>query len=244
MAQYTILSTKKISPALKTALEEKSIELLEQEFIAIKELYNKEKHEEVFPWITKEGETAVVFTSRHAVACITKHLHADDTFYVPDQWQIFCLSGATQEEVLKRHDEKQIAGTATNAAGLANCIINNGSFKEVVFFCGNKRRDELPDLLAENGITVHEVVVYETIETPQVATGDPDAVLFFSPSASESFFSVNKLNPDTPCFAIGDTTAQAIARFTSNRIITSELPSQEMMLASVVFYLQNIDQYK
>jgi uroporphyrinogen-III synthase len=55
---------------------------------------------------------------------------------------------------------------------------------------------------------------------------------------------VNKLSPDTVCFAIGNTTAQAIARFTANRIITSELPSQEMMLASVFFYLQNIDQYK
>jgi uroporphyrinogen-III synthase len=244
MAQYTILSTKKIEPALKTGLAENGIELLEQEFIAIKELYNKEKHEEVFPWVIKEEAIAVVFTSRHAVACVTKHLHADDTFYIPDQWQIFCLSGATQEEVLKRHDEKQIAGTATNAADLANCIITNGSFKEVVFFCGNKRRDELPDLLTANGIIVHEVIVYETIETPKVATGRLDAVLFFSPSAVKSFFSVNQLQPGIACFAIGDTTANAIGQYTANSVITSEQPSQEMMLASVTFYLQNMDLYK
>jgi len=235
MAQYTILSTKKIEPALKAELTEKGIGLVEQEFIAIKELFNKEKHEEVFPWVTKEDETAVVFTSRHAVACVNKHLHPFDTYYVPNQWQIFCLNGATQEEVLKRHDEKQIAGTATNAAALAQCIIDKGSFKEVVFFCGDKRRDELPNLLTANGIIVHEVVVYETIATPQVATNNLDAVLFFSPSAVNSFFSVNKLQPGTTCFAIGDTTAQAIGQHTTNRVITSELPSQEMMLASVVF---------
>jgi uroporphyrinogen-III synthase len=82
-------------------------------------------------------------------------------------------------------------------------------------------------------------VIYETIETPQVSTEDIDGILFFSPSAVQSFFSVNQLKKETVCFSIGYTTAESVAGFTDNRIIISEAPSQEMILASVHFYFAN-----
>ena len=81
---------------------------------------------------------------------------------------------------------------------------------------------------------VHEIIVYETVETPVTAIENIDGILFFSPSAVNSFFSVNQLNANTVCFAIGNTTAEAIAGFTGNKIITSEYTSQEMMLASLI----------
>ena len=98
----------------------------------------------------------------------------------------------------------------------------------------------MPNILKEAGIKVHEVVVYETIETPIVATVDFDAILFFSPSAVQSFFSVNQIKKTTVCFAIGRTTASSIADFTDNKIVVSESPGQEMILASVNFYFQNL----
>jgi uroporphyrinogen-III synthase len=60
----------------------------------------------------------------------------------------------------------------------------------------------------------------------------------------QSFFSVNHLKKSTVCFAIGKTTAESIADFTGNKIITSESPSQEMMIASVQNYFQNINCYE
>jgi uroporphyrinogen-III synthase len=244
MAQYTILSTKKIEPALKEEMTQKGIELLEEEFITIKPIITMAKYQEIWPWLNKPEDIAVVFTSQHAVTAVDKYLHGGDAFYVPDQWNAFCLNGATKEQVLQMLPEDQIIDTAPNATELASKIIAHGQFKQVVFFCGNQRREELPRLLKEAGIEVTEIVVYETIETPVLTTDSLDAVLFFSPSAVKSFFSANKLKKDTACFAIGPTTAEAIGDYTDNKVITSENPTQQTMLAGVWLYLQNIDLYK
>lgn len=244
MAQYTILSTKKIEPALKAEMEQKGVQVLESAFITIKPILTMAKYQEIWPWINITNNIAIVFTSQHAVAAIDKYLHGGDTYYIPGQWNAFCLNGATKEAAVQMLSEEQVIDTAPNATELAAKIIANGQYKQAVFFCGNQRRDELPRLLKEAGIEVIEIVVYETIATPVLTTGNIDAVLFFSPSAVKSFFSVNTLKKDTACIAIGDTTAAAIGDYTNNKVITSEAPTQQMMLASAWFYLQNIDLYK
>jgi uroporphyrinogen-III synthase len=121
---------------------------------------------------------------------------------------------------------------------LASKIIHDG-VTEIIFFCSNKRRDELPDILSEAGVRVYEIVVYETIETPFI-TEAVDGILFFSPSAVQSFFSMNQPGAGTVCFAIGETTAAAISERTSHQVITSEDPSQESMMARVESYFRNI----
>lgn len=244
MAQYTILSTKKIEPALKEEMAQKGIEVLEEEFITIRLIITMSKYQEIWPWMNTTSDTAIVFTSQHAVATVDKFLHGGDAYYIPEQWKAFCLNGATKEQVVQMLSEEQIIDTAPNATELASKIIAHGQFKQVVFFCGNQRREELPRLLKAAGVEVVEIIVYETIETPVLTTDNLDAVLFFSPSAVKSFFSANKLKKDTACFAIGATTAEAIADYTDNKVITSETPTQQMMLAGVWFYLQNIDLYK
>lgn len=244
MPKFKVLSTKILSPSLKDDFTQKGIDLIENEFISIRPINTEEKHKEVLQWITHPKEIAVIFTSQHSVKHTTKHFRSDDTFYIPWQWKVFCLEGITKEIVIESLPARQIVSTASNALELAERIIENGSFKKVIFFCGNNRRDELPALLYKKQIEVIEVIVYETIETPAVSTADTDAILFFSPSAVKSFFSINKLSNKTVCFAIGVTTANAIADFTDNRIITSESSSQEMMMASLWFYLKNINCYK
>ena len=124
---------------------------------------------------------------------------------------------------------------APDATGLAKKIVKAGT-AEVVFFCGDKRRDALPSLLTSSGITVHEFVLYETVETPQLVMQPYDAVLFFSPSAVHSFFLLNRLQEHVVCFAVGETTAKSIKEFTSNRIVISSAPSQEKMVDAVVEY--------
>ena len=58
----------------------------------------------------------------------------------------------------------------------------------VTFFCGNQRRDTLPDKVRAAGIKVEELVVYETVELPLKVTDHYDAILFYSPSGVRSFF--------------------------------------------------------
>jgi uroporphyrinogen-III synthase len=153
------------------------------------------------------------------------------------------LSGKTKNSLNPNIKESQIIATAENASALAQKIIEHNA-KEIVFFCGNKRRDELPGILKRAGIKLEEIVVYETVETPVVSTKDFDGILFFSPSAITSFFSVNRLNKNSICFAIGKTTADALKEYTNNKIIISEYPGEEMMLATVNFYFKNINCYE
>ncbi len=174
----------------------------------------------------------VAFTSANAVETVHHYLQKNNAGQ-PLNWNVFCISGRTKDAVSAFIHPASIIATAEYGKDLAQKIIASG-VKEIVFFCGNKRREDLPVMLKNAGITVHEIIVYETVETPVTAIENMDGILFFSPSAVNSFFSANQLNANTVCFAIGHTTADAIAGFTGNTIITSEYTSQEMMLASLI----------
>ena len=164
-----------------------------------------------------------VFTSMNAVEAVGKLMHGETN------WKIFCIGNTTKKIVKKIFGEKNIAGTADSASELAEKIIKD-SIKNIVFFCGDKRRDELPDKLKNNGVDVEEIVVYKTIETPQLASKEYDGILFFSPSAVHSFFSKNSISNKTRVFAIGSTTANAAEIFTRIPVIISKKPGKENLV--------------
>src|SRR5215207_7684897 len=177
MATYKVLSTKKLLSTLVEAAKGSEIELTEQEFISVCPIWTKEKVKEVLDIISAGKAGNVVFTSANAVTPFEQYLHQFDTYYVVD-WQIYCLSGRTMEAIRKAwYFQKNIVDSAPNAKELAEKIIASG-VRELVFFCGDKRREELPELLSKAAIKVHEVVVYETIPTPVVATEDLNGILF------------------------------------------------------------------
>lgn len=231
-----VLSTKKLKPSLLKKARENGIEIIEREFISIKPVWNEETFEKVIGF-ARAKNLYVAFTSANAVDVLNNYTTSGDTYRVID-WKIFCLSGKTKKALLSaRFLEKHIVGEAENATALAKKIIGRG-VKKIVFFCGNRRRDELPALLKRAGITVHEVMVYETLETPTVVdVNDVAAVLFFSPSAVQSFFAANELKPETVCFVVGPTTANSLATFTGNKIIASIAPDAEMMTEEVIEYV-------
>jgi uroporphyrinogen-III synthase len=167
--------------------------------------------------------SVVVFTSVNAVEAVRG-----------SGWKIFCTSGATRRKVAERFGEPAIAGTADSAAELAATIVGEGWVKAVWFFCGEQRRNELPARLKQAGIELHEVVVYRTKLTPRKIGRDYDGIAFFSPSAVESFFSVNKIPVHTRLFAIGGTTAETIRRYCDNPVTTSGQPDAELLINQII----------
>ena len=236
MAKHKVLSTKKLEPSLIEQAKQNQIEIIEQEAVKIISILSKEKCEEVFRQMERKKQFAV-FTSSNAVIALKNYL---DETVSPFQfnWQIFSLSGKTKEVL---DDNSQlfgaVIGSADHSKGLAEKIVS-AKVEEVIFFCGNKRREELPNFLKSAGIKVHEVVVYQTVETPVISNDDVEAVLFFSPSAVQSFFSINQLKKNVVCFAIGQTTANSISAFTNNKIVVVGSPSQKSMLASLNFFFK------
>jgi len=236
-----ILSTKKLRCNIIELAKEKNTEIIEKEFISIKPIFTKELNEQITSLILNSKNPAVVFTSANAVKVIKEYLHQGDTHYIPN-WNVYCISGKTKDSLEPHIYEKNIIEIGKDAAELAQKIIDAG-VKEIIFFCGNKRRSELPDILNHAGIQVKEIIVYETVQTPVISTTDFEGVLFFSPSAVKSFFSMNKVSKNTTCFAIGNTTASEIEKYTNNKIIVSPTPNQEMMLETIIFYYANINCY-
>lgn len=154
-------------------------------------------------------------------------------------WEIFCIGYATRQLVHEYFGEDRIAGVAASAATLADVIIGQRR-KEVFFFCGDQRREELPEKLQQQDIRVNEWEVYTTIHTPHRVDPVYDGIVFFSPSAVHSFFSVNSIADSTLLFAIGQTTADTIRTYTANRTICSQSPEKEALIRQVIHYYKKI----
>src|SRR5215218_1403283 len=145
MAKYKVLSTKKLEPSLLKQAREKDIEIIEQEFISVQPIWNKETYDRIIDF-PKNGIFHIVLTSANAVTVLNRYMTAEDVFYIIE-WKFFCLSGKTKQAILNAPFlRKEIVGEAENAFLLAKKIIEAG-VKEIIFFCGNKRREEVPSLL-------------------------------------------------------------------------------------------------
>jgi uroporphyrinogen-III synthase len=166
----------------------------------------------------------VVFTSTNAVNAVARFISKQPG------WKIFCIGSTTKTLVKKFFGEGAVAEFAENAESLSKLILQNSSIQNITFFCGDKRRDELPGNLNKGGIVVDEIVVYKTIETPTVLTKQYDGILFFSPSAVQSFFSKNSINKNAKIFVIGSTTANAVKLFSQQPVIIAETPGKKNLV--------------
>ncbi len=175
----------------------------------------------------------VIFTSTNAVLAVSN-------YYNDEKFSVFCIGKATKKAVEKFLTGASIPAFANDAASLALEITKQiPAIEKTTFFCGDKRLDTLPHLLSEQGITVDEIEVYETIETPKTISKIYNAILFFSPSCVNSFFSANKIPCETVLFAIGNTTAKAIKEKTNNLVMISNEPSKKRVLENAINYFEN-----
>jgi len=225
----TILSTRPLAPEVVNNAAANGIRVQQRSFIETEPIQNTALQQEIESVLQQYA--TVVFTSMNAVEAVASYLQDE----LPD-WSIYCMGKTTRELVTQYFGEQSIAGTAGDAAALAEQIAADADTDEVVFFCGDQRRDELPAILSNHGIEVTEITVYHTIATPQVINHQYQGILFYSPSAVDSFFSVNKPGANTTFFAIGQTTANAIKKHSSNTIITADRPGKEQLVEKAINY--------
>jgi uroporphyrinogen-III synthase len=171
----------------------------------------------------------VVFTSAHAVKFVAGMLKNKP------EWKIYCTRNETRIAVINWFGGDSIADFASNARMLSHHMIRDG-VKEAVFFCGDQRMDILPDILTKYGVGLTELIVYDTSLTAVHLETQPDAIMFFSPTAVRSFFSMNTLSGNTRIFAMGKTTADALKELTSEPIIISPESDKVFVLNMAVEY--------
>jgi uroporphyrinogen-III synthase len=231
MPEYNIhiLCTRPVEKIQVEKAKQKGISLEAFSFIETEAIQNIEIQQEI-EWASVE-EATVVFTSMNAVESVTGMLDG----FVP-AWSIYCMGHKTKQLVAAYFGEAAITDTADNASELADRIIENEEPEEIIFFCGNQRREELPVKLRSHGISVNEIIVYETVVIEHTVDKVYEGILFFSPSAVESFFSKNTLPEHTVLFAIGNTTAKTIHKHCNNRIMISDHPGKDELIEQAIAY--------
>lgn len=224
-----ILCTRPLNEKLIADAKQAGIDIEELSFIETEPIESVEIQQEIEQAFLLN--TTVVFTSMNAVEAVANFQELNNP-----AWEIYCIGTTTNKLVSKYFGEDKITGTANDAAELATLIAEEDNTDEVIFFCGDQRRDELPAILHSNGIEVNEIVVYQTITVPHKISRDYHGILFFSPSAVASFFQQNKLSATTILFAIGNTTANEIRKYTTNKIIISDEPGKENLVKKMMEY--------
>jgi len=153
--------------------------------------------------LAQQDITAVI-TSRNGLRGMLATLPT-----IAGKWEIFCLGNYSKELENQNVDFSSVdvrwAGVS-GASELADVVLKD-NVRKVVFFCGSQRMDILPGKLAAAGVSVEELMVYDTVSSPQKVMTSYNAILFYSPSMVRSFFEANSWVAGTTAFAIGRSTA-------------------------------------
>ncbi len=214
-----ILSTKLLTPHQKTILNEAGIHL--QEYQAIK-IHSRE-------FELPADFDNYIFTSQNAVEAFNLHL-SNFQKKMESGKACFCV-GEKTKLLLEKNGQKVVKRTH-NAADLARFIVKYHKNESFLFFCGNRRNDDLPDILTKNKVYFKEVTVYDTELHPQHFSESFDGILFFSPSGVKSFAMSNEIGKSV-VFCIGHTTAKEAALYTES-IIVADTPTIENLLQKVI----------
>lgn len=169
-----------------------------------------------------------IFTSRNAVKAVAQYqLVFPKTVYAV---------GSKTAAALKVLSCEAKIPLVENAEALANYIIEENTSKDkMAFFCGNMRRNELPDKLKTAGIPLEEILVYSTsLLSKKIDATDYNAVLFFSPSAVDSFAKNNHFPAQIHYIAIGPTTAKALEKYKIKHLHTAKKPNLKEMMDEAV----------
>jgi len=220
----TILSTKILSLAQKERLLNAGIAVVSYDAINI----------EYSSFTIDTSYQNLIFTSQNGVRAFLQNINREKNVEITFL-KCFCVGEKTA--ALLEENGLKVAEIANYGAELADKLIKTHKNESFLFFCGNIRRDELPDRLRENNIPCKEITSYATRLNPKKFDRHFDGVLFFSPSGVESYLTANTIGNST-AFCIGATTAAAVEAFTDTIVIANK-PTIENVLVQVIKTFNN-----
>ena len=129
---------------------------------------------------------------------------------------------------------------AGNAEALSARIVEEAPNTHLLFLCGNRRRDTLPDRLREDAVAFEELVVYETrlrrdLSLPAATQSSQSTwLVFFSPSGLEAVEDVKSVSlSEYRIASIGPTTAGTLVEAGYDVEAVAEEPSPEALVTAI-----------
>lgn len=217
--QIRLLSTKKLLESQKQLLLSANFAIEEADFINV-----ANRHFEI-----ETINDFLIFTSQNAVESVLENERIAEI----KTRKCFCVGEKTR--ALLEQNSFEVIVSSDYASELASIICNQYFKSSFTFFCGNLRRDILPDSLTLAGVIFEEVEVYETVLTPHKAADNLNGILFFSPSGVQSFLKANVIR-DEVCFCIGGTTAKALIGITNKVVIANQPNIESTLIKSIEFF--------
>jgi len=164
-----------------------------------------------------------IFTSANAVKCISENIFPDDSFF-------FTVGEKSCKELEKLGYSVKI--TSKNANELFKEIKNNIKPCNLLHFCSSEVLPTLEENFSKTDFKYKKIEVYQTIKLFPKLNNQVDALVFFSPSGVESFIKNNEIF-NKKLFAIGETTAKEIKKYTNEKIFISKNENTEGILKMI-----------
>lgn len=212
----SVLSTKKLSIEQKAPFLKAGLNLVEHDFIRI----------DFIPFELPQKIENVIFTSQNTVKALK---NKGFNFRNPDL-RCFCVGKKTKS--LLEENGAKVEFFTHYGQDLAHRIVEQCAAEKFLFFCGNRRREEMPSIFKKHYVEFQEVTVYNTVLNPKRFRQSFNAVLFFSPSGVEGFCLENEIHGAT-AFCIGTTTAKAAQKCTE-KITVAEEPTIESVISKIL----------
>jgi hydroxymethylbilane synthase len=214
--QTTVFSTKTLTENQRHLLNPK-INVKSSDFIKI-------STNRLPKTVLKSNLKNIIITSKNAVESLTTNFSSEELKFD----NIYCVGRRTKKLIEQKIGN--VTHSENNAKNLANYLVDYIEGTEVTYFCSDLRLDDLPRILEENNITLHEVEAYKTIYSPIKVDESTEGIMFYSPSTVQSYIQQNKANKIA--FCIGGTTAEeAKKHFKDVRI--SKMPTIESVIELV-----------
>jgi len=195
--------------------------------------------------LLSDGIDAFVFTSQNAVKALAP-LFSEPLFYNLLKDKMVFAIGAKTLQTLDTIGIRVKVPSTNEAESLANLIKNNGSVKMLVYFKGNLSLDILKNVLNNYNIEVIEKTVYHTSLTGEKIKdiGIFNGIVFYSPSAVDSFLRSNQIDKDIHVFCIGSTTGKYLKNLIPNEVIQPSEPESELLINRIsnYFYEEKIQE--
>ena len=222
-----VLSTKQLNRYIKRkAKEEFGFNLVCKSFTKIK------KTDFVCTPFTLESYDSYAFTSANAVQYFLENI---DKKLLAEK-NIFALQGATRDELLLRNLVPRITAPNVNELGklikLNKAVLN---IQKILHPIGNLTLPDLRYVVTGSGMSYQDLTVYQTELNPIPVDAIPfEAILFFSPSAIDSFSFANRFSSERIYICIGNTTFTRLQYYTDTyTAVIAKNPTPEAMLMAL-----------
>jgi len=179
---------------------------------------------------------ALLATSPRAGRAVHQAFRADEACRVAWQGRRAYVVGPKTGRWMRKLGFEVRGEETGSATALGRLIVEDSNDEPLLFLCGNRRRDALPNALRDAGRAFEELVVYETHPrtTLDLPASEPRPwLVFFSPSGLEAVEGAGEAPVNYRLGAIGPTTAGALREAGHKVDAVAEVPSPEGLVEAI-----------